>query len=194
MVRCPVIDLGESAGGLPVCPPVGAVGGPSLSGRWSSGPVGCPVSGPVGDPVGGLASLWFLRNTFCSILHTMAGRLQMLGHRSGKSLSPGFARSGVAVVLQCCGRVALVLRWCCGGPASRPNRYGPVGGPVTVMVRWSGWRSGRLSGQWSGRWSGLWSGRWSSLWSGRCGLWSVETRPAPYNGLPKTRPLLWLSL
>ena len=34
MVRCSVIDLvGESAGGLPVCPPVGAVGGPSLSGR-----------------------------------------------------------------------------------------------------------------------------------------------------------------
>ena len=46
--------------------PVGAVGGPSLSGRLPAGPVGCPVSGPgsgpvsgpvgdsVSDPVGGL--------------------------------------------------------------------------------------------------------------------------------------------
>ena len=147
MVRCPVIDLvGESAGGLPVCPPVGAVGGPSLSGRWSGGPVGCPVSGPVGDsvgdPVGGLGSLWFRRNTFCSILHTMAGRLQLLGHRSCKSRIPGFARSGVAVVLQCCGRVAVVLRWCCAG--------------VAVVLRWSG--------QWS---QSIWPGRWSSRWYGR---------------------------
>ena len=107
MVRCPIIDLvGESAGGLPVCPPVGAVGGPSLSGRWSGG------------LVGGLGSLWFRRNTCCSILHTMAGRLQMLGHRSRKSRIPGFARSGVAVVLHGCGRVAVVLRWCCGGPVN----------------------------------------------------------------------------
>ena len=161
MGRCPVTDLvGESAGGLPVCPPVGAVGGPSLSGRWSGGPVGCPVSGPVGDSVGGLGSLWFRRNTFCSILHKMAGRLQMLGHRSRKSRIPGFARSGVAVVLQCCGRVAVVLRWCCSvaeglrwccaGVAVVPSVVpvdmarsvvqsvvwsgGPVGGPVGCPV------------------------------------------------------------
>ena len=59
-----------------------------------------------------------------SILHTMAGRLQMLGHRSRKPRIPGFARSGVAVVLQCCGRVS--------GPSPWSGRwsgrwYGPVG-------------------------------------------------------------------
>ena len=39
-----------------------------------------------------------------SILHTMAGRLQMFGHRSRKPRIPGFARSGVAVVLRWSGQ------------------------------------------------------------------------------------------
>ena len=81
-----------------------------------------------------------------SIHNTMAGRLQMLGHRSCKPRIPGFARSGVAVVLQCCGKVAVVLRWSgqwsqsmvrsvvrsvvwSGGPVS-----GPVGGLVCGLV------------------------------------------------------------
>ena len=38
------------------------------------------------------------------------------------------------------------------------------------------WRSGPVGGPDGGR--------WSSLWRGPCGLWSVETRPALYNGLP----------
>ena len=69
-----------------------------------------------------------------SILHTMAGRLQMLGHRSRNPRIPGFARCGVAVVLRWSGQwpqsmvqsVVRLVVWS-GGPAG-----GPVGGPVPV--------------------------------------------------------------
>ena len=120
MVRCPVIDLvGESAGGLPVCPPVGAVGGPSLSGRWSGGPVGCPVSGPVGDsfggPVGGLGSLWFRRNTCCSILHSDAWT--SVAQVADSGFRTVWCCGSVAVLRKGCGGVAVVLRWCCAGVA-----------------------------------------------------------------------------
>ena len=97
-----------------------------------------------------------------SILHTMAGRLQMLGHRSRKPRIPGFARSGVAVVLQCCGRVAVVLRW-----------SGQWSQSMARSVVWSG-----------GPVSGLVGGLVCGVADGLCSLWSVETRPAPYSGLP----------
>ena len=73
----------------------------------------------------------------------------------------------------CCS-VAEGFRMCCGGPV------------VRLAVG-----SGQWSGRWSGWWSGLWSGRWSSLWSGPCGLWSVETRPAPYSGMPASKLGYW---
>ena len=177
MVRCPVIHLvGESAGGLPVCRPVSSVDGPGLSGRWSGGPVGCPVGDSVGDPAGGLGSLWPRRNTSCSILHTMAGRLQTLGHRS--------RRSGGVVVLQCCGRVAVVLRW-------QWSRYvpvvqsvvwsgGPIGGPVSCPV----------SGPVGGLVCGLVNVPVCGPVGAVCG--PVETRPAPYNGLPASNA--WISV
>ena len=76
-----------------------------------------------------------------SILHTMAGRLQMLGHRSRNPRIPGFARSGVAVVLRWSGQwsqsmVRSVVR-------SVVWSGGPAGGPVG-------------SGQWTVVWFVVW--------------------------------------
>ena len=125
------------------------------AGRWCS-----LWSGPC--------SLWSRRNTSCSTLHTIAGRLQMLGHRSRKPRISGFARSGVAVVLQCCGRVALVLRWSGQWSQSMVRSVvqsvvwssGPVGGLVCGLVCGDGPFCGPVRAV-------------------MCGLWC-----APYNGLP----------
>ena len=75
-----------------------------------------------------------------SILHTMAGRLQMLGHRSRKPRIPGFARSGVAVVLRWSGQwsqsMVRSVVWSAGpvgGPVGGPVS-GPVGGLVCGLV------------------------------------------------------------
>ena len=80
------------------------------------------------------------RSTSCSTLHTIADWLQMPGHRSRKRAFPCrrfrvFARSGVAVVLQCCGRVvgqwshSMVRSVVWSGPVG-----GPVAGPVCGVV------------------------------------------------------------
>ena len=158
MVRCPVIDLvGESAGGLPVCPPIGA-----------SVVAVCPVDGPVVRSV--------VRSLVRSVIRSVIRSVVWATPCNGRPASDAWR--SVAQVADF-GFRTVWLRWCCAGVAVVRSVV-----PVDMarsMVRRSGWRSGRLSGQWSGRWSGLWSGGWSSLWSG-----SVETRPAPYNDLPKT--------
>ena len=114
----------------PVCRLVGALGGPACP---VDGPVGCPVgclvSGVVGDlvgdPVGGLVGgpvcgqvdgavcgpvRASVSNTSCSILHTMAGRLPDAWASVAQAAVSGI-RTVDAVALQCCGRVAAVLRW-----------------------------------------------------------------------------------
>ena len=115
---------------------------------------------PVDGPVGGPAVVRSVVRLAVSCPVTRFGRWSGRWHTpyNGRPASDACARSGAAVVLQCCGRVAVV-------PVD-----GPVGGPVGGVVLWSGWPSGRWSGQWSGRWSGLWSGQWSSLSSGPRGL------------------------
>ena len=131
----------------------------SVSGRWSgpwSGRWTSLVRGLVGGRSGrwcslwsGPCSLWSRRNTSCFIHHTMAGRLQMPGHRSRKRAFPrrGF-RVSHGLVLRCCCSVAEGLRWCCGGVAvvrSVVPVDGALGGPVGGMVRWSGqWPVGGL--------------------------------------------------
>ena len=194
-VGCLVIDLvvvGGPVRGLvdgPVCRTVGAVGCPSLSGRWSGGPVGCLVNGPVGDsvgdPVGGLVggpACGLVDGAVCGAVRAVCGPGdQMLAHRSRKPRIPGFARSGVAVVLQCPGRVgvAVVLRW--SGQWSQSM--------VRSVVRSVVWsiRSVIRSAIRSVVWSVVWFVVWSMVQFVVRSVWSVVRRPASFKCLDMGR-------
>ena len=172
------------------------------SGRWSSGgPVGGPVGSPagcpvidlvselVGDLVGGLVggpvcglvdgAVDGPVRAVCGPGETRLTSYSLQWPAGFRCLDIGRPSRGFRVshglVLRWCCSVAGELRWCCGGPVSGPSRW-----------------SGRRSGRWycpmvrlAAR-SVVRSVVWPvvQLWSGPCGLLSVETRPAPYNGLP----------
>ena len=118
------------------------------------GPVVCPVSDLVGESVGGLVG-----GPVC----------RLVGAVRGPRVDGPVVRSVVQSVVRSVIRSAMV-----GG------LVGPVCG--LSLGQWS--QSMVQSVVRSVVWSGPRSGRWSRLWSGPCSLRSVETRPAPYNGLP----------
>ena len=152
--------------------------------------MGCPVVGEsVGDPVGGLVgcpvcglvdvAVCGLVRAVCGPVETRPAPYSIQWPAGFRCLDIGRASRGFRV------SHGLALRWCCSvaeGLRWSGQWSQSMVRSVVRSVVWSGGPVGGLvGGPVSGPVGGLVCDR---LWSGPCGLWSGETRPAPYNGLP----------